>query len=158
MKTYSGFIMKLESNQIYVFGSNTEGRHGKGSAALALKYFNAKYGQSKGPQGQCYALCTKDLTKSVHPSVSKEDIIAQIKDLYWYADQISPFSDFMVAYTLSTNLNSYTPQEMANMFAQAGPIPENIVFNEDFAKLIDTSLWTAHDQTLLDDLNEEAFD
>jgi hypothetical protein len=37
---------------------------------------------------------------------------------------------------------------MAEMYAQAGPIPENIVFNDQFAKLIDTSLWASwHSKT-----------
>jgi hypothetical protein len=132
--------MKLESNQIFVFGSNTQGRHGKGAALLAHKYFGAIYGQAEGFQGHCYAICTKDLTKDVHPSISKHSIIAQIKILYIEAIVYHTY-EFLVAYSLSTNLNGYTPQEMADMFAQAGPIPDNIVFNKDFAKLIDTSLW-----------------
>ena len=30
MKTYKGEATKLKPNQIFVFGSNTEGRHGRG--------------------------------------------------------------------------------------------------------------------------------
>jgi hypothetical protein len=143
MKTYSGLIMKLEPNQIFAFGSNTQGKHHRGNAGMAVKYFGAVYGRSHGLQGQCYAICTKDLTKDIHPSVSKELIVTQIKELYWYAATLLASTEFLVAYTLATNLSGYTPQEMASMYALAGPIPENIVFNDQFAKLIDTSLWAS---------------
>lgn len=42
--------------------------------------------------------------------------------------------DFYVAYSDAPNLNSYSPREMALMFAYPD-IPDNIVFQEDFAKL-----------------------
>lgn len=34
-KTYSGMIQSLTPNQVFVFGSNTQGRHGKGAALTA---------------------------------------------------------------------------------------------------------------------------
>jgi hypothetical protein len=43
-KTYSGMITELEPNQIFVFGSNTQGRHGKGAALMARYKFGAVYG------------------------------------------------------------------------------------------------------------------
>lgn len=36
MKTYTGYIEELNPNQIFVFGSNTQGRHGAGTAKLCL--------------------------------------------------------------------------------------------------------------------------
>ena len=54
MKTYNGKITELKENQIFVFGSNTEGRHGKGAALLAFEKFGAIYGKSEGRMGQCY--------------------------------------------------------------------------------------------------------
>jgi hypothetical protein len=136
MKTYKGDISKLEPNQIFVFGSNTQGRHGKGAALYALKHFGAKYGQSRGLQGKSYAICTKDLTKRVHPSVSEKDIIKQILELYRYAKE-HPKLEFLVPYkATSNNLNAYSPKELAKMFC-AEKIPDNVVFEEGFAKLIE---------------------
>jgi len=43
-------IVSLKPNEIFVFGSNAEGRHGKGAALDALKYFGAVYGQPDGLQ------------------------------------------------------------------------------------------------------------
>lgn len=134
-KTYTGLIEKLEANQIFVFGSNTEGRHGAGAAAVAAKLFGAKYGQAKGPQGRSYAICTKDLTYDKHPSVSKKFIIDQIKDLYFYAEK-HPKLEFFIAYSgRGLNLSYFTPEEMAAMFARPS-IPGNIVFEKDFAELV----------------------
>ena len=62
-ETYKGLIRSLQPNQIFVFGSNTQGRHGLGAAKIALQKFGAKYGQAEGIQGQSYAIITKDLTK-----------------------------------------------------------------------------------------------
>lgn len=51
-------ITSLEPGQIFVFGSNTEGRHGKGAAKFAMQRFGAKWGVAEGLTGQCYALPT----------------------------------------------------------------------------------------------------
>jgi len=136
MKTYKGKITKsIVGSGVLVFGSNTQGRHGKGIAKLALSDFHAIYGQAKGMQGRSYAIITKDLTKSEHPSISVQYIIEQIKNLYLFAIE-RPEWNFYVPYSgTGENLNSYTPQQLAAMFAQY-PIPDNIVFEETFAQLI----------------------
>ena len=72
--TYEGKIEFLEPNQIFVFGSNTQGRHGAGAALIAKQKFGAIYGKAEGLQGQSYAIITKDLTSSVHPSRTPNQI------------------------------------------------------------------------------------
>ena len=136
-KTYQGSISKssdLRPNQIYVFGSNTEGRHGKGSALIALQEFGAKYGQASGMQGRSYAIITKDLRKKVHPSVSPEIIKKQIQHLYKIATDSE--YEYVISYRANViNLNNYSPKEMAAMYA-AFDIPLNFVFEEKFYELI----------------------
>jgi hypothetical protein len=136
-KTYKGNINHLESNQIFVFGSNTEGRHGKGAALVAKLKFGAIYGQSEGLQGQSYGIITKDLTKPRYkPSRTKGQIIEQINKLYEFARN-NPDKEFFIAYKGGgVNLNIYTSPEMAEMFA-IEDIPDNIIFEEEFEKLID---------------------
>ena len=46
--------------QIFVFGSNLAGRHGKGAALHARSYYGAKYGVGEGRTGKSYAVPTKD--------------------------------------------------------------------------------------------------
>jgi alkylated DNA repair dioxygenase AlkB/putative lipoic acid-binding regulatory protein len=138
VKTYTGLINKLESNQVFVFGSNPEGRHGAGTAKIAATKFGAKYGQGEGLQGQSYALPTKDLRVKENNSlrsISIDDIKKNISTLYNTAKE-NPNAEFLVAYTNDgKNLNGYTSQEMADMFSSF-PIPNNVVFNNEFAKLL----------------------
>lgn len=138
MKIYLKTFKTIKDiNGILVFGSNTEGRHGAGSAKLAKDKFGAVYGQSFGRQGQSFAVITKDLTKKKHPSVSRDKIVSQILYLYLYAEQ-HPELDFFIIYSgKGKNLNGYSNREMAEMFyIKELKIPENIVFEEDFSKLI----------------------
>lgn len=141
MRTYTGTITSLGPNQIFVFGSNTQGRHGRGSAKLALAKFGAIYGQARGLQGQSYAIVTKDLRSKLQPSISGASIITEIVSLYRTALLYSKL-EFLVVYSGSgENLNAYTPQQMAYMFWRAGieygTIPDNIVFEKEFARLIE---------------------
>jgi hypothetical protein len=134
-KTYNGQIESLTEKQIFVFGSNTQGRHGKGSALIAKQKFGAIYGQAEGLQGQSYAIVTKDLTKKEHPSILVSSIKEQIILLYYYAEK-QPDLEFFVAYNGNKiNLNGYSNKEMASMFALT-QIPTNIVFEEGFYQLI----------------------
>lgn len=49
-----------DGTNIFVFGSNLAGRHGKGAALEAVRYWGALYGVPYGPQGQSYAIPTKN--------------------------------------------------------------------------------------------------
>jgi hypothetical protein len=134
-KTYNGQLNKLQQNQIFVFGANTEGRHGKGAALTAKNKHGAIYWQARGRQGQSYAIITKDLTRSEHPSRTREQIIEEICGLYEYATA-NPELEFMIPYNAETqNLNFFSAQEMADMFGSM-PIPKNIVFEYGFYSLI----------------------
>lgn len=134
-KTYSGFVTYLHENQIFVFGSNTQGRHGKGAALTAKVKFGAIYGNPEGIQGKSFAIITKDLTKSTHPSRTTAQIIDQIDKLYKYAT-LHPDKEFIIAYKCGdNNLNAYSSRDMAKMFASRY-IPSNIVFDKDFYELV----------------------
>jgi hypothetical protein len=51
--------------EIFVFGSNLAGRHGKGAALSARRLHGATYGQGEGLQGNAYAIPTKSETLQV---------------------------------------------------------------------------------------------
>jgi hypothetical protein len=55
------------SRQIFVFGSNEAGRHGKGAALYARQKHGAIYGVGFGLQGQSFAIPTKDHTIKTLP-------------------------------------------------------------------------------------------
>ena len=157
-KTYTGKVTSLEPNQVFVFGSNEGGSkgqkptHGAGSARIARDKFGAIQGQTKGAQGQSYAIVTKkfyDVVKSSTP----QEITSEIAGLYAYARQ-NPDKEFLVSDYSGRNLNGYTAEEMAEMFINAAydqklvegnvgggySFPPNIVHNENFQKVIDRKL------------------
>jgi len=149
-ETYQGFIKELKDNEIFVFGSNPEGRHGAGTAKLAATKFGAKYGQGRGLQGQSYGLITKNLKKGFFEkernllyvnagmrSIDKNMMIQNIKELYQTAKQMND-KKFLVAYTArGQNLNGYSSQEMANFFKEASSkIPSNVIFEKEFNDLV----------------------
>ena len=150
-KTYSGKVTSLQPNQIFVFGSNPLGINGnpaKGTGGAALVAYNiagVKQGEKMdnklSDSGKAWGITT--VTAPGKPlSKTSQEIIDNIKKLYVFANQ-SPTKEFLVAdYTTTAkkkNLNGYTGQEMADMFNAAGPIPSNIVFNENFDKLVGTT-------------------
>jgi hypothetical protein len=54
------FIYPPILTPIFVFGSNLAGRHGKGAALDARKYYGAIQGQAEGLQNRCYGIPTRD--------------------------------------------------------------------------------------------------
>jgi len=140
MKTYKGLIYTLEPNQVFVFGSNTEGRHGAGSAWFAYHNFGAEYGQAEGLMGQSYGLITTDLRELKRPSVPMRTVVENIEKLYTFALD-NPDLEFMIAYdTKGPFLSGFTLDDLLAMFALAADedlgIPQNIVFEEEFSKLL----------------------
>lgn len=132
---YEGNIQP-EENTIFVFGSNPEGRHGKGAAKIAVDQFGAKYGQGEGLQGNAYALPTKDLRvkeNNALKSISPEQITESIKKLYQVAEENST-KNFKIGYrnTNDVSLNGYTGLEMIDMFNKAGKISSNIIFSKEW--------------------------
>lgn len=145
-KTYSGKITSLQPNQIFVFGSNPLGINGnpsKGTGGAALVAYNIA-GVSQGEKmdnklsdsGKAWGITTVTAPGKKR-SKTAEEITEGIKKLYEYAKQ-NPTKEFLVSDYSGTNLNGYTGKEMADMFVNAGTIPSNIVFNDNFDKLIST--------------------
>ena len=134
---YMGDIIPAE-DIIFVFGSNPEGRHGAGAAKYARMYFGAIYGQGEGLQGNSYAIPTKDLRVTAnhgYKSIGSDCIKASIRKMYACARE-HPDKRFMVAYrnTFRPSLNGYTGIEMIRIFLDAGPIPENVWFSDEWKR------------------------
>ena len=135
MRFYTGNIIP-ETDTVFVFGSNPEGRHGAGAAKVAVTKFGARYGQGEGLQGRAYAIPTKDLRvteNAGYRSIPPEAIVQSIQRMYDCARK-HPDKQFKVAYrnTDRHSLNGYTGYEMIEMFIEAGPIPENVWFSEEW--------------------------
>lgn len=81
---YNNFIESLDSNEIFVFGSNQAGIHCAGAALMAKLRFGAVDGTGEGLMGNCYALPTKDRNFNVR---SLDDIFESILKLKECATQ-----------------------------------------------------------------------
>jgi hypothetical protein len=105
--------------EIFVFGSNLAGRHGKGAALAARHDYGAKLGVGKGPTGNAYAIPTKDARLRPLPL----DVIrSHVKEFLKYARE-HPELTFKVT-AIGTGLAGRAHADMAPMFAGA---PDNCV-------------------------------
>jgi len=120
-------IQSLKSNEIFVFGSNTLGRHGAGAAKQAMK-FGAKYGQARGLQGQTYAIETKNLALGSR-SIEIEEIRKQVADMYAVA-MSKPDMVFLVT-KIGTGLGGFTVDEMRRAFVGLAK-PLNVILPKEF--------------------------
>jgi hypothetical protein len=129
-------ITTLKNNEVMLFSSNTQGRHGKGLAKLAME-FGAIYGQARGRQGNTYAIVTKDLTKpktEQYQSVSLESIKKEIINFLRYANRHDDLTFYF--YPIGTSLAGYTLTQIKNILLESckvvGGLPRNIVLHRDF--------------------------
>jgi hypothetical protein len=121
-------------NNIFVFGSNTEGRHGKGAAKFAIDYCGAIYGQSKGLQGQSYGIITKNLSIKENNSlrsVSLEFIEQQIDEFLEFANNNKELTFFVTK--IGSKLAGFTMKEIADLFNNK-LIPHNVYLPIEYAK------------------------
>ena len=136
---YEGFVTGLEASQIFVYGSNLEGRNGLGTAKIAREKYEAVTGIGEGRSGRCYALPTVGELRAPRPSRTLDEIAESVENLYGYATE-HPELEFLIAYTAdNNNLCGYSSNEMAACFVARrafDEIPSNIVFNKDFLALI----------------------
>ncbi|CAM0077249.1 hypothetical protein VPHK391_0084 [Vibrio phage K391] len=148
MRYWTGeVITHLEPNQVFVFGSNPEGRHGAGAAKHAMK-FGAIYGVGRGLQGQTFALITKNLRPNSlcrvsgfrydrygRKSLTLDQIRYNVTEMYETARE-NPDKDFLVAYTPSDSesLCGYSPNQLIRecFLRCPGGVPSNVVFHEGF--------------------------
>lgn len=113
---------------VFVFGSNLAGRHGKGAALWARQHRGAIYGRGVGPQGNAYAIPTKDRHLRVLPL---EMIHGHVADFLGYA-QRRPDLRFEVT-PIGCGLAGYRPDQIAPMFAGS---PANVFLPGTFRTVL----------------------
>lgn len=125
--TSGRYITSLASNEVFVFGSNYAGRHGKGAALQAMK-FGAIKGQGVGLMGQSYGIATKDRSLRVLPIGL---IKKQVGDFLEFARQHDKLQ-FLVT-PIGCGLAGYKPKQIAPLF-YAHEIPANVKLPKVFRK------------------------
>jgi hypothetical protein len=111
-------------SEVFVFGSNLAGRHGKGAALTALRKHGAIRGQGEGPQGLSYAIPTKDARLRTLP----------LSQIGFYVGRFLKFADMNPHLTfkltpIGCGLAGYKPEQVAPFFQDA---PTNVILPEEF--------------------------
>ena len=125
-RTTPEIIKTISENEVFVFGSNLSGRHGKGAAKTALGW-GAKYGQASGIQGKTYGIPTKDA--SIRRTLSIEEIKPFVDEFIEFA-KANPNLIFLVT-EIGTGLANHKKENIAPLFKQAVNY-KNIYLSKDF--------------------------
>ena len=119
-------ITHLETDDIFVFGSNLEGMHMGGAARVAYEKFGAKWGQGVGIQGQSYAIPTmQGGVETIKPYVDEFINLAR----EW--DQ----NTFYVT-RIGCGIAGFTDEEIAPLFDEAYDL-YNVRLPKSFADIIE---------------------
>ena len=109
-------ITALQSNEIFVFGSNLKGIHGGGAALTAYKKFGAIWGEGVGLHGQSYGIPTmQGGIKTIRPYVD---------EFVEYA-KVHPNLTFLVT-RIGCGIAGFTDDEISPLFKKAKEI-DNVI-------------------------------
>jgi hypothetical protein len=117
-------------SNVFVFGSNLAGRHGKGAAKYACEHYGAVYGEGIGRTGNAYAIPTKDHALDVLALVS---IGKFIREFVQYARENT--NDTFLLTPIGTGLAGYDKTEIFQLIRNCAPLPSNIVFTKEWFNL-----------------------
>lgn len=118
----------ISTPPVFVFGSNLAGRHGKGAALWARQHRGAIYGRGVGPQGNSYAVPTKDRHLRVLPLAV---IRSHVADFLGYARRRSAL--WFEVTPIGCGLAGYRPDQIAPMFADS---PANVILPNAFRAVL----------------------
>ena len=117
-------VRHLEENEIFVFGSNANGYHGGGAAAVAMHKFGAVWGQGEGLQGKSYAIPTMEGLEKLKEAVDRfTDFADQHQEMRFLVTMIGCGSA------------GYSPREIAPLFKGCIYL-ENVALPSEFWKVL----------------------
>ena len=116
-RTSSDKIVKLSTNEYFVFGSNLAGIHGAGGALFAKQNFGAQQGVGVGFTGQSYAIPTKDRDIKVLPLEIIKNYVIEFTDDAMY----NPEFTFHVT-EIGCGLAGFHPKDIAPFFKEASEL------------------------------------
>lgn len=123
-------VLDLQPHEVFVFGSNYAGRHGKGAAKIA-EHWGARRGQGMGIMGQTYGIATKDHDLKVLPLGR---ITVQIERFIRFA-RVHPELHFLVT-PIGCGLARFTPRQVAPQFGPVHLIPKNVALPLSFWEVL----------------------
>lgn len=115
---------------IFVFGSNEAGRHGKGAALFARENYGAEYGNPEGFQGHSYAIPTKNKDIQTLPLHK----ISQYVDSFISYVLAHPNKKFFIT-AIGTGYAGYDHEDIAPMFKKLNGV-NNVNLPQEWEKYI----------------------
>lgn len=112
---------------VFVFGSNLAGRHGKGAARTASRYYGATTNQGIGASGMSYAIPTKSEQLNTLPL----DVVAHYAQQFIHYAQSRPDLIFQLT-RIGCGLAGYRDDEIAPLFYDA---PANVLLPRKWLSL-----------------------
>jgi len=123
-------ITSLKPNEVFVFGSNARGIHGKGAALTAKEKFGAIQKQAEGLQGQSYAIITKKDVR-VEKSSTLQEIGKGIQDMLLFAKENTNLKFYVTK--IGTENAGYSIPEIKGLFEKLrNYIPNNVILPKEF--------------------------
>lgn len=116
------------TDPVFVFGSNLQGRHGKGAALWAVQHRGAINGVGIGEQGNAYAIPTK---RTPWQSMPLDEVEAHVRAFLAYA-RAHPELQFQVT-PIGCGLAGFSPAQIAPMFRDA---PANCLLPNEFMAVL----------------------
>lgn len=126
MRITPDYITSLRQDEIFVFGSNLQGKHCSGAAKIAFERFGAKIGVGLGIQGQSYAIPT------MQGGLKSIEAFVQVFILYAKNNQTKRF--YVTA--IGCGIAGYTAEQIAPFFIDATECA-NIFLPQSFWKVIE---------------------
>ncbi|TXH54293.1 MAG: hypothetical protein E6Q97_11335 [Desulfurellales bacterium] len=123
-------IKELKPDEVFVFGSNEAGNHGRG-AALTARRWGARKSVAAGFSGQTYAIPTKPA--DVRYRLSLRDISRYVDDFVRFASA-HPHLHFLVT-EIGCGLAGYKPNEIAPLFVNCAQLP-NVALPASFWRVL----------------------
>lgn len=128
------YITKLPINGIFVYGANSLGLHGSGSARTALELFRARWGKV-GFEGRSYGIITK---KSFVEEITLEEIDSEILKFILFAEK-NPKLKFYTT-KIGTARAGFSIEAIAFVFEKYKDlIPDNVILPKEFEFRNETS-------------------
>ncbi len=117
----------MSENDIFVFGSNTQGEHLGGAAKVAVNQYGAIIGQARGLQGNSYGIVTLDYTGE--EIVDVYSINREIDELILFALDNQDKTFYVTK--IGCGISNYEIKDIAKLFKNK-IIPTNIILPYEF--------------------------
>lgn len=119
--------------EVFVFGSNRAGRHGKGAALYAAQHYGAEHGVGEGPTGAAYAIPTKGRALELLDITEIDSAICR----FLAHAKLHRDKRFLLT-PVGTGLAGHSPKAIWRILAREG-VPSNVRLSSTWVSPLDSA-------------------